>query len=245
MKRNGKYLLVPSMVWLAVFFVIPMLIVVAVSFASRTAYGQIVFGWTFQNYARFLDPLYISIFGRTIFIAVVTTVCTILMGYPLAYCIARLPRRLRQKGLILCMIPFWINFLIRSYAWVIILRSQGVLNTILMKLEVISQPIQFLYNEGAVMLGMVYALLPFMILPVYVSIEQLDRRLLEAAADLGASPHDSIPKNYPASDDARHCGRDGIGLHFFPRHVRRPRCHGRGESGSRGQCHTEPVPLRP
>ena len=116
MKRNGKYLLVPSMVWLAVFFVIPMLIVVAVSFASRTAYGQIVFGWTFQNYARFLDPLYISIFGRTIFIAVVTTVCTILMGYPLAYCIARLPRRLRQKGLILCMIPFWINFLIRSYA---------------------------------------------------------------------------------------------------------------------------------
>ena len=158
MKRNGKYLLVPSMVWLAVFFVIPMLIVVAVSFASRTAYGQIVFGWTFQNYARFLDPLYISIFGRTIFIAVVTTVCTILMGYPLAYCIARLPRRLRQKGLILCMIPFWINFLIRSYAWVIILRSQGVLNTILMKLEVISQPIQFLYNEGAVMLGMVYAL---------------------------------------------------------------------------------------
>ena len=83
MKRNGKYLLVPSMVWLAVFFVIPMLIVVAVSFASRTAYGQIVFGWTFQNYARFLDPLYISIFGRTIFIAVVTTVCTILMGYPL------------------------------------------------------------------------------------------------------------------------------------------------------------------
>ena len=184
MKRNGKYLLVPSMVWLAVFFVIPMLIVVAVSFASRTAYGQIVFGWTFQNYARFLDPLYISIFGRTIFIAVVTTVCTILMGYPLAYCIARLPRRLRQKGLILCMIPFWINFLIRSYAWVIILRSQGVLNTILMKLEVISQPIQFLYNEGAVMLGMVYALLPFMILPVYVSIEQLDCRLLEAAADL-------------------------------------------------------------
>ena len=167
MKRNGKYLLVPSMVWLAVFFVIPMLIVVAVSFASRTAYGQIVFGWTFQNYARFLDPLYISIFGRTIFIAVVTTVCTILMGYPLAYCIAWLPRHLRQKGLILCMIPFWINFLIRSYAWVIILRSQGVLNTILMKLEVISQPIQFLYNEGAVMLGMVYALLPFMILPVY------------------------------------------------------------------------------
>lgn len=98
MKRNGKYLLLPSMIWLTVFFVIPLLIVVAVSFASRTAYGQIVFDWTFQNYARFLDSLYISIFGRTIFIAVVTTVCTILMGYPLAYCIARLPAVCGRKG---------------------------------------------------------------------------------------------------------------------------------------------------
>lgn len=194
MNRNGKYLIAPSMAWLAIFFVIPMLIVVAVSFASRTAYGQVVFEWTFQNYTRFLDTLYISIFGRTIFVAVVTTICTILMGYPLAYYIASLPSHLRQKGLILCMIPFWINFLIRSYAWVIILRSQGVLNTFLMDMEIISRPVQFLYNESAVMVGMIYALLPFMILPVYVSIEQLDRRLLEAAADLGASPWTAFRK---------------------------------------------------
>lgn len=194
MNRNGKYLIAPSMAWLAIFFVIPMIIVVAVSFASRTAYGQVVFDWTFQNYTRFLDTLYISIFGRTIFVAVITTVCTILMGYPLAYYIASLPSHLRQKGLILCMIPFWINFLIRSYAWVIILRSQGVLNTLLMNMEIISRPVQFLYNEGAVMVGMIYALLPFMILPVYVSIEQLDRRLLEAAADLGASPWTAFRK---------------------------------------------------
>ena len=116
------------------------------------------------------------------------------MGYPLAYYIAGMPPQIRQKGLILCMIPFWINFIIRSYAWVIILRTQGVINTILLKLGIVDLPVQFLYNEGAVMVGMVYALLPFMILPVYVSIEQLDHRLLEAAADLGASPFRAFRK---------------------------------------------------
>ncbi len=194
MNRNGKYLILPSLFWLVIFFVIPMLIVVAVSFAGRSAYGQIIFQWTTENYARFFDPLYISIFIQTLIVAVVTTLCTVLMGYPLAYYIARLPRHLRSKGLILCMIPFWINFLIRSYAWVIILRTQGVINTLLLKAGLIDLPLQFLYNEGAVMIGMVYALLPFMILPVYVSIEQLDRRLLEAAADLGASPFTAFRK---------------------------------------------------
>ena len=185
MNKNGKLLVLPSMLWLGFFFIIPMLIVVAVSFASRTAYGQVVFDWTIQNYIRFLEPLYVSIFVQTLVVALVTTMFTILMGYPLAYYIAQLPKRWQQPGLILCMIPFWINFLIRSYAWVIILRAQGVLNTLLLKIGLINQPLQLLYNEGAVMLGMIYALLPFMILPIYVSIEQLDRRLLEAASDLG------------------------------------------------------------
>mgnify|MGYP001206418627 FL=1 len=94
------------------------------------------------------------------------------MGYPLAYTIAQLPKKWQQPGLILVMIPFWINFLIRSYAWVIILRSQGVVNTLLLNLGLIDQPLQMLYNDMAVMLGMVYALLPFMVLPIYVSIEQ-------------------------------------------------------------------------
>ena len=147
MKRNGKYLLVPSMVWLAVFFVIPMLIVVAVSFASRTAYGQIVFGWTFQNYARFLDPLYISIFGRTIFIAVVTTVCTSLwLSAGILHRPAPPPSAAERADPLYD--SFWINFLIRSYCVGDHSPQPGVLNTILMKLEVISQPIQFLYNEA-------------------------------------------------------------------------------------------------
>ena len=194
MKKNGKFLMAPTLGWLTVFFVLPMLIVVAVSFASRTPYGQVVFDWTLHNYARFLEPLYLSIFAQTLLVALVTTIFTVLLGYPLAYYITQLPKRWQQPGLILCMIPFWINFLIRSYAWVIILRAQGVLNTLLLKAGIIDQPLQLLYNEGAVMLGMIYALLPFMILPIYVSIEQLDHRLLEAASDLGAKPFTAFRK---------------------------------------------------
>ncbi|CAK7000867.1 ABC transporter permease [Phascolarctobacterium sp.] len=188
MMKNGKLLVAPALLWLSIFFVIPLLIVVAVSFAGRTPYGQVIFSFTFANYLRFLEPLYLKIFADTLGVAIVTTIATILMGYPLAYTIAQLPKKWQQPGLILVMIPFWINFLIRSYAWVIILRSQGVVNTLLLKLGLIDQPLQMLYNDMAVMLGMVYALLPFMVLPIYVSIEQLDTRLLEAASDLGAKP---------------------------------------------------------
>lgn len=184
----------PTVLWLSFFFIVPLLIVVAVSFASRTPYGQVIFDWTLGNYARFTETLYLSIFLDTLVVALITTVLTILLGYPLAYFIAQLPQKWQQPGLILVMIPFWINFLIRSYAWVIILRTQGVLNTILLKFGLIDQPLQMLYNEVAVMLGMVYALLPFMVLPIYVSIEQLDHRLLEAASDLGASPFTAFRK---------------------------------------------------
>ncbi len=186
--KKGKLLILPAIFWLCLFFVIPMLIVVAVSFATRSPYGQIIFDWNIGNYLRFTESLYVSIFIDTLFVAVVTTFFTIIMGYPLAWTIAKLPQKWQQPGLILVMIPFWINFLIRSYAWVIILRTQGVVNTLLLNFGIIDQPLQLLYNDVAVMLGMIYALLPFMVLPIYVSIEQLDTRLLEAASDLGASP---------------------------------------------------------
>lgn len=186
--RKGKLLVAPAIMWLALFFAIPILIVVAVSFAMRTPYGQVIFNFTMANYSRFLEPLYLKIFVSTLFTALVTTVFTFAMGYPVAYAIAKLPTKWQQPGLILVMVPFWINFLIRSYAWVIILRSQGVINTLLLKMGLISRPLSLLYNEYAVMVGMIYALLPFMVLPIYVSIEQLDKRLLEAASDLGASP---------------------------------------------------------
>ncbi len=186
--KKGKLLVVPGMLWLAIFFALPMLIVVAVSFATRNAYGQVIFNFTLSNYQRFFESLYLRIFATTIFTAIVTTVITFLMGYPLAYTISILPKKWQQPSLVLVMIPFWINFLIRSYAWVIILRSQGIINTFLLKMGLIEKPLTLLYNDYAVMLGMIYALVPFMVLPIYVSIEQLDKRLLEAASDLGAPP---------------------------------------------------------
>ena len=192
--EQGKFLLCPTMAWLGFFFIIPMLIVVVVSFASRTPYGEVVFEWTLENYARFFEPLYLKIFMNTVLVSLLTTVLTILMGYPLAYYIVHLPKKWRQVGLIMVMVPFWINFLIRSYAWVIVLRSQGLVNTILLNLGIIDRPLQLLYNGAAVMLGMVYALLPFMVLPIYVTLEQMDWRLLEAAYDLGAAPWTAFKK---------------------------------------------------
>ena len=172
--KNGKFLIAPLLLWLGIFFAIPLLIVVVVSFAGRTPYGQVIFNWTLENYVRFFEPLYLSIFADTLWVAVLTTVFTLVS---LSH-----------------LIPMLSNFLIRSFAWVIILRSQGVLNTLLIKLGFITAPLQLLYNDTAVMVGMVYSLLPFMVLPIYVSLEQLDRRLLEAAYDLGATPFTAFRK---------------------------------------------------
>ncbi len=193
--KRGKLLVLPAMSWLGLFFALPLLIVVVVSFASRTAYGQVVFQWNLANYLRFLEPLYLKIFVFTLGTAFVTTLWTFAMGYPVAYTIAMiLPKKWQQAGIILVMIPFWINFLIRSYSWVIILRAQGLVNTFLLHFGFIEKPLGLLYNNTAVLLGMVYGLLPFMVLPIYVSLEQMDKRLLEAASDLGASPFTAFRK---------------------------------------------------
>lgn len=192
--KDGRMLLAPTMAWLGFFFVVPMLIVVVVSFASRTPYGQVIFEWTWESYQRLLEPLYLRIFANTLWVSFLTTFLTILMGYPLAYYILQLPKKWQQPGLILVMVPFWINFLIRSYAWVIVLRSQGLVNSLLLKFGFIDRPVQLLYNDYAVMLGMVYALLPFMVLPIYVALEAFDWSLLEAAYDLGASPFTAFRK---------------------------------------------------
>ena len=187
--KRGKLLVLPAMGWLGLFFALPLMIVVVVSFASRTAYGQVVFHWTLENYVQFLEPLYLKIFIFTLGTAFLTTLLTFAMGYPVAYTIAMiLPKKWQQAGIILVMIPFWINFLIRSYSWVIILRAHGLINSILMSIGAIKVPLSLLYNNTAVLIGMVYGLLPFMVLPIYVSLEQMDKRLLEAASDLGAGP---------------------------------------------------------
>jgi spermidine/putrescine transport system permease protein len=186
--KRLKLLALPALMWLGALFVLPLLLIAALSFLKRGTYGQIVYQGTLDNYARIIDPLYGDIFLDTLAVSVLTTFISLVCGYPLAYHISRMRRSAQQVWLLLVMIPFWINFLVRSYAWVIILRSQGVVNTVLQSLDLIDEPLPLLYNSGSVLLGMVYTLLPFMVLPIYVSLEQMDRRKLEAAYDLGATP---------------------------------------------------------
>ncbi len=188
-KDYGTYWTVsPVSIWMIVFFAIPLMLILVVSFMSRSSFGGIQTPFTIENYVRFFDPLYLKILWISCVMAFLTTVFCILLGYPFAYIIARAPEKYRNILLMLIIVPFWTNSLIRTYAWIVLLRTEGVINTILMKLGIITTPIAMLYNETSVVIGLIYTMLPFMILPLYASIEKLDKAYLEAAADLGAKP---------------------------------------------------------
>jgi len=180
-------LLGPGAFWLIVFFLVPLAVVFAHSFATRGPYGTIRWTLTLANYRQFADWLYIKVFLFSLLIAVLTTVICLLVGYPFAYVMSRAPRRWRNALLILVMVPFWTNFLVRTYAIMLLLRSEGLVNSFLRSIGLIDQPLNLLYTPGAVVLGLVYGYLPFMILPLYASIEKFDFSLVEAAQDLGAS----------------------------------------------------------
>jgi spermidine/putrescine transport system permease protein len=180
-------LLGPSAIYLLLFFVIPLLIVVVYSFLTRGVYGQIVWTFTLENYVRVFDPLYLRILWHSVVIAGANTVICLLLSYPFAYAIARMENaRTRNILLILVMIPFWTNFLVRTYAWRVILGSDGPLNGFLMGLGIIQEPLPLIFNDGAVLVGLVYGYLPFMVLPLYAAIERIDFSLVEAAHDLYA-----------------------------------------------------------
>jgi spermidine/putrescine transport system permease protein len=178
----------PVTVWMGLFFLLPLLLVLGVSFFTRSSFGGIDVPLTLENYIRFVDPLYIKILWVSCVLAFATTVLCLVFGYPFAYIIARSPARYRNILLLLIIVPFWTNSLIRTYAWIVLLRTEGVINTLLLQIGLIDKPLSLLYNETAVLIGLVYTMLPFMVLPLYASIEKLDRSLLEAAADLGAKP---------------------------------------------------------
>ena len=180
-------LLFPAGFWLLFFFIVPLGLIIVYSFAQRGLYGGIDWVFTWENYTRSFDPLYFKIFWRSSGIAVFTTVFCLLCGYPLAYFIAFASPRLKNFLLILLIIPFWTNFLIRTYAWIVILQDQGVINTSLLHFGIIREPLSLLYNIRAVMIGMLYGYLPFMVLPIYASLEKLNPLLLEASMDLGAN----------------------------------------------------------
>jgi spermidine/putrescine transport system permease protein len=181
-------LLAPLAVWLASFVVAPALILIAYSFAERDEIGRVIFTFTLENYRRAFDPVYLGIFARSIGYAALTTGICVVLAYPVSWFIARSPESRRNTLLVLVMIPFWTSFIIRTYAWITILKSEGLLNGLLLYLQVISEPIELLYTPAAVIIGLVYVYLPFMILPLYASAEKVDPAVIEAANDLGCGP---------------------------------------------------------
>lgn len=188
MHRLRAWFLAPARLVNLVCFVLPPCIVLAYSLLSRGVYGGVELPWTFDNYRRLVDPLYAGIFLRSLWIAGLSTALGLVLGFPLAWFIARADRKRRNLYLNLVMIPFWTSFLVRTYAWMFLLRDTGLINTALMSVGLISEPLPLLYNNGAVMLGLVYGYLPFLVLPLYTSLEKIDPSMLEAAADLGAKP---------------------------------------------------------
>jgi spermidine/putrescine transport system permease protein len=180
-------LLLPATAWLLVFFISPLFIVLVYSFLERGTYGGVEWVFTFENIARVIDPLYLKTFLRSVYIALLTTSFSLLLGYLLAYFIATRSGRLKYTLLLALMIPFWTNFLIRTYAWLTLLRTNtGLINVTLTSLGIIKEPLPLFGNDFAIVLGLVYGWLPDMVLPVFAALDRLDPSLLEAASDLYA-----------------------------------------------------------
>jgi spermidine/putrescine transport system permease protein len=179
------------MLWLLIFFLIPLGIMLVYSFCQHTYNSNVRTGvsWVFtlENYLNAFDSAYMQAIFRSFWIAIANTLICLVIGYPIAYYISRKPPKLRSILFILVIIPFWTNFIVRTYAWMVILRENGLINTVLMRMGLINEPLQLLFTNGAVITGLVYGYLPFMILPLYASIEKVNPSLLEAAYDLGAN----------------------------------------------------------
>ncbi|MFO7742889.1 MAG: ABC transporter permease [Anaerolineae bacterium] len=207
-KMRLMLLLSPSIFWLTVFFLMPLILVFAISFGQRGTYGGVEWVLSLRSYARFIDSLYLRIFARTMGIALATTIICLIIGYPLAYFIATRPPQWRNALVLLLMIPFWTNFLVRTYAWLFILRDQGLVNMVwtgpvhhavvraaeVLPLSLLGSladateaPLGLFGTNGAIIIGLVYGWLPDMVLPCYASIERLDFSLVEAAQDLYAN----------------------------------------------------------
>lgn len=186
-KKAGFVMVAPIAIWLIVLLMIPVIYVLVVSFMTRGTYGNIVMKPTLQNYSMIFSGTYLKIVLNSLKIALAGTFLCILIAYPVAYYMAKHTRR--AAGLILLiMLPFCTSSLVRNYSWVVLLNTSGIVNSLLMKIGLITEPIQFLYNDTMVMVGLIYAFMPFAVLPIYSSIEKIDWSLLEAAKDLGAKP---------------------------------------------------------
>ncbi len=187
LKDKSWAMALPLYIFTVVFVLIPLIYILVLSFLQRDVLWGVTNEFTVSNYTRIFDPVYLKTFADSLRMAFSTTVITTLIGYPFGYFMAKLAPRKRALVMLLVVVPFWTNALVRIYGWMILLRTNGVLNHFLLAIGAVSEPLKILYTYGAVLVGMVYSLLPFMILPVYNSVEKLDWSLVEASRDLGAS----------------------------------------------------------
>src|SRR5438270_1527532 len=183
---SSLVLLVPAIIWYGVFFLAPLVQMVMISFAIAGPYGGVEPGFALDSYQQLANPLYVNIFLVTLRMALIGTLACLVVGYPLAYFLATRAGRYRTLLLLLIIVPFWTSFLIRTYAWETILDPQGALSQALQALGVIHQPLQVLYSQVAIFIGILYNYLPLMVFPLYVALERMDKRLVEASKDLGA-----------------------------------------------------------
>lgn len=186
--RFSRLLKLPMYLWSIAFVFVSLLYVLGLSFLTRGEMVGVTNEITFGNYLRLASPQYLNVLLKSLRLAALTTALCILIGYPFGYLMARLNPLARSIIMLLIIVPFWTNALIRIYGWRILLMGNGPINTVLLKLGIIKEPLKLLYTDGAVLLGMVYALIPFMILPTFTTVDKLDFSVVEAARDLGASP---------------------------------------------------------
>src|SRR6185436_18360259 len=189
--RLRAWFLAPAWLWMAALFVAPLVIVLLYSFSTRGVYGGVEQPWTVENYSRLMDPLYGRILARSLLMALAATALCLVFAFPAALFITQSGKR-KNLFLQLVILPFWTSFLVRTYAWLFLLRDTGLINTALQSLGLIDGPLPLLYNNFAVLLGLVYGYLPFMVLPIYATLERLEPALAEAAADLGARPLSTV-----------------------------------------------------
>lgn len=192
--RRKQSLAFPYIAWTVLFSIVPLIIIFVYSFCERTPYGDIVFKFTTANYVKFFQPIYLKVLWRSISLAVTSTVACLLIGYPMAWIIARAGEKARNFMVMLFVLPLWTNFLLRTYAWMGLLRENGLFNQVLMGIGIINEPLKLLYTEGAVLVGMVYNFLPFMVLPIYSVLVKMDQAHIDAANDLGADPRQTFLK---------------------------------------------------
>lgn len=177
----------PVALAMILFVTIPMLYVIFISFMSRGTFGDVVYEFTLENYATLLDATYFNVITRSLKAATLTTVLCLFIGFPLAYFIAKKPRETASRLIMLLMIPFWTNQLMRLNSWLLLFQTNGPVNNVLVNTGILDTPQQFIYTDSLVLLGLVTSMLPFAVLPMYSTIEKLDKAVIEASSDLGAS----------------------------------------------------------